>query len=418
MFTMLITLIFSLSATNYLYSMDASIPLIKSKELSQHLILKNTTSWKLLVQYSHKNSTTVLGATLVPKSAFILEDPENVQSLCVIPSGRYWGKTQIGTPKDILTLIDFLVQTNKEAHIEVSIELSEQYTILKHITPFTYRIKGESTDQLLQMIGVPDSLTLQDAFPDVKYALEKEVIPFPRHYLSLPHTTSSISQEASLEETHQRMRKQWTHLYESNCDESNCEYVENVLDILNRAYLVIKTQHKLSSQPLIQKLMSKGVVLSLEDTFQGNSIEEVTQAYDKAISVLQPFSDTNGWTEVKECLKEEYNLLRLITTLKCKVLTKNRTSKKGILQALRGNNMGSIVPLEELTETIHQQDEVANFMLNKALNEAAEKGDVATVKQLLVEGANPKAQFPHTGTALDIATKKGHAEIIAILSKN
>ena len=53
---------------------------------------------------------------------------------------------------------------------------------------------------------------------------------------------------------------------------------------------------------------------------------------------------------------------------------------------------------------------------NRSLFEAAEKGDIDRVKQLVTEGADINAQITsHGETALHIASARGHLKIVELL---
>ncbi len=144
--------------TLYSYPMESQI-LPDKAQLSQHLIIKNNTLWGLIVLYSSSNKEEVIGTTITPSSYALIDNPNNLSSLEVQPSGELWHKTQVRTPENIRDTINYLLEKKNEDHIEITILPSK----VEYVTPFKFELSTLSDVSLFEFIKVPYSDKLKDS---------------------------------------------------------------------------------------------------------------------------------------------------------------------------------------------------------------------------------------------------------------
>ena len=68
-------------------------PYVITLPKNTYLVIKNNTTWKLIILYTYNNSEELIGATIVPESELILENSNKLTLIQAVPSGKYQSLT-------------------------------------------------------------------------------------------------------------------------------------------------------------------------------------------------------------------------------------------------------------------------------------------------------------------------------------
>ncbi len=291
-----------------LYPMDTTLLDTTQETYDYHVIITNHTTWPLIVLFTLKGSEEPAGLSLIPNGEVILEGPDSLETITVVPSGKVYGQLQWRSPQDLKALLTHCLDPGSRRHTFIKV-LASASESLQYITPFTYQTAPLSHELLLEKLAVPESRMLINAFPEVKAVLTKNKIPFARRYLGISLSSTHIKDPLlSICQAFQRRSKRW-----QRHKKKYAIYAGKVLRLLEHAYNLLNEEHT------IQELLKDSGVslpLTLKAVISSGSDDEIALAETR---LMEQWSDapieTTLHTKVVAHLGSEYELLNGVAKL-------------------------------------------------------------------------------------------------------
>ncbi len=265
------------------------------------MLLSNKTDWKLLVTYSYQDGI-VLGATIVPQGKLILAAPDRMKAMQIVSCGP-WSKVQLRTPENLCTRKDF--ETCKsEQHMMLTITTQPTSGIIRNLVPFCFTATLLRANALSEELKVNEQSTLLAYFPNVAYALKNGTTPLPQHFLSLPDDLATVTYPKALEEAYQRLKK--ICLYQA---QHNREFAMKALDLIQRAYMILKKQYFSFLHPEIKTLFAQGLTCTLAGKLKTMDVNGILDLYVAQCNEHALHIPTDELRALTACLDEEYALV-------------------------------------------------------------------------------------------------------------
>ncbi len=370
-----ILLLSLLTLYSYPMLLEKSQEVQEETQLTQQLIIRNNTTWSLIVLYSSTNKEEVIGTTITPVGYVLLDNPSNLTSLEVLSSEKLWHKTQVRTPENVRDTINTLLEKDNNDHIEITV-LPPQ---VEYVTPFKLELSTLSDTSVFEAIQVPTNNKLSEAFPNVLYAITQQTLPFPRRYLGISLQSPALKESLpSIEAAYIRLTNQW-HLVR----DTHTTYVDKVVEILTEAYQLLKTHCELSHKLTLHNLSKITPSLSLKEKLNHTEREHIIKLISMLSGKVTQEEKTNyfseekltqaketlisEWEEIKELLdKELYNQILSYIENECTFLIKRKD-----LETHLSKEDPTTLTNQEPTKARHsstEQEAVLDYLLNQPTN--------------------------------------------------
>ncbi len=220
----------------------------------------NRTDWKLVLQYVRKNlngpTEPPLEKTIVPQGFFVFRNykEDDYEFIKILPSGKYWGKTQHTAPTNLVNIISKAIQAkivenllskkNEVMDGQVLITTSKRFadSIMPYVGTFVSGLVGRFEeiiesfkyevlfDKNLQRPLMPNRLFINQAFPGIEYDVAKGLQVKLRHYLGVPEHASV----RSIDKAYEELVFEWQKEKEKRPEQM--EFIDKVLSLLKRAH--------------------------------------------------------------------------------------------------------------------------------------------------------------------------------------
>lgn len=199
------------------------------RERSGKISITNDTEWRLRISY--KRNGKDFDFIIVPHECTVLDSgQENIEAISASLYGKMWKMCQYA-PIDLLKGLKSLVNDNKADDLDIVIN-GGHMSITQFLEPFNVEHKNVATKMSEPVSLIPSTFLILDAFPSVKYKIEKEGLKeIPAYsFLGLPQDASQDSIEAA----YKRLIGLWEF---EKCAHAECvEFINTVLKILDSAY--------------------------------------------------------------------------------------------------------------------------------------------------------------------------------------
>ncbi len=308
-----------------LLGMVKEIVPVKEVTISQtrSLFFSNETSWKLLIMYSYEKGKTY-GVTLGPHGKELVTIPKSAFSIKVMPSGQTWSKTQVFNPPNLFNISDFISLIGQNADLKVVVSQESARTIIGQcLYPLNFKVSAITHEQILKEMSSLFSQTRDNngdtTLSGAAAALREQKVPFPRHFLRLPHSDLPLSYPEAIEEAYTNIARCFSFIKDDKRKEKDAQKdmvadtKAKLLEIINDAQDVLSQQHELLKKQTVCALIKQGSCITLEGKIEGIDIEGAyKQEKEKLTALGRTMEDKSDIESMQRCLDLEYAFLEKV----------------------------------------------------------------------------------------------------------